>query len=350
MTRIFLLVSGLSLLLAAFAQAAYSLEELVSIKGIQENEVSGTGLVYGLAGTGDKKNPNKEKMIEGVLRVSGIETTGRQFDSKNTALVQVTGRLPAFAGKGQALQLQVSTIGDAKSLKNGILHFTMLGYPMEPDNKKTILATAEGPLEFPPNFPETTGLVRGIVQTEVPVTFVREGVIQLMLKKPDFTDAARIARQVNQYFMRNVKKDIAVAVSAGQVNVDLPDMYRTDPVTFISEMEKIPVLLRDVSAKVRINSKTGMVTFNERVELSPAAISYKDLTVVVNAPNGEPGIKGKPGIDSKRVILLEPDPEKPSLQGLVDALNAVRVMPEELVEIVKELHKIGAIQAELIIE
>lgn len=339
-----------AVVLVPFQGYALNIKEMVTISGVQENEISGTGIVTGLLGTGDKKNPQKTKMIINILHNNDLDLSKNveEIDTKNSALVAVTGKIPPFASKGQPITLNVSAIGDSKSLKDGSLLFTKLTYPdpNSPGNEITF-ATVQGKLVQSEGTPLTSGTVQGIIQDEVPSTLVRGGKIRLLMRKPDFVDADRIKRQINQKFFKHTNGEkIAHAASAGLIEVKIPTKFKDNPVGFIAEVEKIPVLFKDISAKVRINTKSGMVTFNEKVEVSPFAFSYKDLNVVVK---GEP--KRAPNQNSKFVHMVEKDnPQKTDLKTLVDALNDMRVKPNELVEIIQEVHNIGALHAELIIE
>lgn len=334
------------LFLFAGSAQALSVKELTTVEGIQENEITGIGLVIGLEGTGDKKNPEKNEMVKNFIHNSDFGTLAENMDAKNTAFVIVTGRIPPFTGKGQSLELTVSAVGDAKSLEKGTLLYTQLYYPGEKGSEKVIYATAEGPVKSPEGYPKTSGVVHGILQKEIPSTLMKDGRVHLMLRKPDFTDAVRITRQINQSFKRHAKRNIAKATSAGLIKVEVPETFNDNPIAFIAEMEKVPVLFTDIPAKVRINTKSGMVSFNEKVEISPFAFSYKDLTLVV-----EGQAKGPVTPDSKRVLEFPAkDPAKPNLKNLVDSLNAMRVGSDDLVEIIQEIYKLGALNAELIIE
>ncbi len=354
----FVLILGLVLVGLAAPARALSIMDLANVRGVQENEVSGMGIVVGLAGTGDKKNPERDRMIQAVIHNNGLDVSGQKIEAKNSALVMVTGRLPAFAATGQAIQFSVSAMADAKSLKGGTLLFTKLFYPdkdpMNASQEVPIYATAVGAVETPPGGPDSGGSVRGMVQREVPVTLVREGEVQLVLRAPNFVDADRIARQINQHFMNRVQENIASAADAGQVNVRVPEKFKDKTVSFIAELQQIPMLGGPTHAKVRINSKTGMVTFNELVEINPFAVSVKDLNLAVG---GQQGPKAPPRgvIDFPRSTPpadpeAPPPPAKTTLQSLVEALTLMRVTPDELVEIIKEASKIGALQAELIVE
>ena len=334
---------------------ARTVKDLVTVRGIQENTIEGMGLVIGLTGTGDKKHPERDELIKVVIHNNGLNLTGQDFDSKNVAIVMVTGKLPPFGSVGQKIDLVVSAIGDAKSIKNGTLRYTQLRHPGDNSNK-TVYATADGPIELPAGTPTTSGVIRGTIQNEVPHTLIRDGQLELLLRSPSATDASRIARQINQHFAKQATRDIARAVSHGQVNVELPETFKSGPVGFIAEIEQIPVLITDSQAKVRINSKTGMLTFNERVEVSPFAVSIRDLNI--NVGGGQNNAQPQEGevIDFPRATPPDPanpdapPPNRTSLQSLVDALNLMKVTPEELVEVIKEAHKIGALHAELIVE
>lgn len=326
---------------------ALTVKDLVTIEGEQENELSGQGLVIGLNGTGDKDNALKDQMLQNWLHNSDLDVPPGRFETKNVAIVNVSGRMPPYAGKGQKIPLRVSTVGDAKSLKGGILLFTKMHYPGSVGSKQIIFATADGPVVIGDGQLETVGNVDGIVHTPVPSTVVKEGMIRLQLKKPDWVDSDRIARQINQHFQRMTNRmDQAKAVNPGLIEVEVPQQYRGKEVAFIAQMKKVPVLFTDVAAKILINSRTNMVMLNEKVEVSPFAFAYKDLNVVVGG-----GPKRAPNVDSQYLqSVAMQDPQKTDLQNLVDALNQMRVEPEDLIEVIKYAHKIGAIQAELVVE
>ncbi len=324
-----------------------TIKDLVTIEGEQENEISGQGLVIGLDGTGDKDNELKNLMLQAMLHNSDLDVPAQGFETDNVALVNVSGKLPPYAGKGQKIPLRVSTLGDAESLRGGVLVFTKLHYPGSVGSKQIIFATADGPIVIGENQLETVGMVDGIVHTVVPATVVRENMLKLQLKKPDWVDADRIARQVNQHFQGITgRMDQAKAVNPGIIEVEVPEEFRGKEVSFIAQMKKVPVLFTDVAAKIIIDSRTNMVMMNEKVEVSPFSFAYNDLNVVVGG-----GPKRAPNVDSQYLQTVNPqDPQKTDLQNLVDALNGMRVTPKELVEIIKNAHKLGAIQAELIIE
>jgi flagellar P-ring protein FlgI len=326
---------------------ALTVQDLAVIQGEQENEISGQSLVVGLQGTGDKKNALKDSMLRAWMHNSDLDVPQATFESKNVALVNVSGRIPPYAGKGQPIELTVSTVGDAKSLKGGILLYTKLNYPGASGSNQPIFATAEGPLVISEGTMETVANVQGIIFTSIPSTIIVDGKLRLLLHKADHVDADRISRQINQNFARQAGHNhTAKALSAGLIEVEVPATFATQPVSFIAEMKKIPVLFTDVSPKIIINSRTNMVMLNEKIEVSPFAFAYKDINVVIKDTP-----KRAPNIDSQFLQAYSPqDVQKTDLQNLVDALNAMRVSPKDLVEIIKVAHKLGAIQAELIVE
>lgn len=337
------------LCIAIGASPAWSLtvKDLVNIEGEQDNVISGQGLVVGLLGTGDKKNALKDSMLRAWLGNSDLDLPSASFETKNVALVNVSGKLPPHAGKGQRISLQVSTLGDAKSLEGGQLLFTKLHFPGDDGHQQIIYATAGGPVNMGEGSPVTVGTVNGEIQTPVPSTVIKKDRLRLLLKKADYVDADRIARQINQHFERlHGQSSVAKALTAGIVEVQLPELFKSRAVSFIAEVKKVPVLFTDAPAKIIINRRSNMVMLNEKIEVSPFAFAYKDLNVVV----GE-GPKRAPNIDSQFVQNVgEGAPENTDLQNLVDALNAMRVNPRDLVEIIQYAHKIGAIHAELILE
>ncbi|MBF0244872.1 MAG: flagellar basal body P-ring protein FlgI [Planctomycetes bacterium] len=330
------------LLLALILPPAYGKEikELVTVLGVQENEITGVGLVMGLVGTGDKKNQIKEQMVKDWIYNQGLNIPPDVvIDSKNTAMVQVSGRLQAFSSKGQQIELKVSTLGDAKSLKNGILQFSQLSYSGDTSPQRTIFATAQGAIEILSGQPETSGIVRGIIQDTVPSNVVQGNFVYLLLNRPDHTDASRIVRAINQKFLRQAGTNIARALNAGRIEVTIPKPMQKDPVDFISQMEKVPILFTDTVARVRINTKTSMITLNGQVEVEPFAVSVGDMSIEVG------GNKAIPNAE-----LLHFPAETSDLATIIKALNDMGAKPRELVEIIKEIHKLGVMQGELIID
>jgi flagellar P-ring protein FlgI len=342
-------ISSILFVLFVLAQAGYALtvKDLVDLKGDQENEITGVGLVVGLAGTGDKKNPERDKMVKAWLANAGLVVSEEALDAKAVALVNITGRLKPHMTEGQKIPLTVSVLSNAKSLRGGILLFTKLYYAGNTDKEKQIYATAQGPLQFDQNTGDSVANVSGIVQSSVPNDIVVDGIVRLQLKKPGYNDAAMIARQINQYFMKYEKRDISKAVTAGVINVDLPKRFVGNHVNFIAEMNRVPILFIGTSPKIRINSKTNMVTFNERVEVSPFAFIYKDMHIKVLPPDAEPDNKAR----NQMHMMEKEDTSKTDLQNFMNAINQIRgISAQDLAEIVKEAHKIGAIHGELIIE
>jgi len=324
---------------------ALTVKDLVQIEGEQENEISGQGLVVGLLGTGDKKNPLKDSMLKNFIENGGLDVS--TFDTKNVALVNVSGKLSPHMGKGQAITLTVSTLGDAKSLVGGTLLPTKLHYAFSAGQEQTIFATAQGPLNIRAGQLDTVATIEGIVYTAVPSTILREGRMRLLLLKPNYVDADRIARQISQHFSKMAGHDkTAVAKTAGIIDVTVPEAFESQAVNFIAQMKQVPVLFTDVAPKIIINSRSNMVMLNEKVEVSPFAFAYKDLNVVVGD-----GPKRNPNVDSQYVQSVgQGAADKTDLQNLIDALNSMRVQPKDLVEIIQYAHRIGAIQAELIVE
>lgn len=326
---------------------ALTVKDLVTIQGEQNNEISGQGLIVGLQGTGDKKNFLKDDMLKSWLHNSDLDVGEQNFESKNVALVNVSGTIPPHANQGQTIDLTVSTIGDAKSLEGGSLLYTQLHFPGSAGSEQIIFATAQGKVLIVEDQPKTIATVRGTVYTPIPSNIIKNSRMRLSLNKADYVDADRISKQINQHFARRVgHQKTAKALTAGIVEVTIPDTFASQPVSFIAEMKKVPVLFTDVSPKIIIDSRSGMVMLNEKVEVHPFAFSYKDLNVVIGQ-----GPKLPVGIDSQFVQSVAlADTQKTDLQNLIDALNAMRVTPKDLAEIIQKAHRIGAIQAELILE
>ena len=258
-----------------------TVKDLVTIEGEQDNEISGQGLVVGLDGTGDKDNALKDIMLQNWLHNSDLDVPAERFATKNVALVNVSGRMPPYAGKGQKIPLRVSTVGDAKS-QRGFCFIHKCIIQGQWVVVKLSLLRLMGLLSWVRISWRRLALFKGIVHTPIPSTVVKEGVVRLQLKKPDWVDADRISRQINQHFQRTTNRmDQAKALNPGLIEVEVPQQYKNREVSFIANMKKIPVLFTDVAAKILINSRTNMVMLNEKVEVSPFAFAYKDLNVVV---------------------------------------------------------------------
>ncbi len=346
---------------------AARIKEVAEIEGVRSNQLTGFGLVIGLDGTGDQTTqmPYTSQGLSNYLQQLGITlsaATASSLQLKNVAAVLVTTQLPAFARPGQTLDVNVSSLGNAKSLKGGLLVGTALrGVDGE------IYALAQGNLivggagasaggsKVQINHLSAGRIPSGAQVERVVPTPLQEGdTISLGLSASDFQTARRVAQAVNRRF----GEGSARALDGRTVQVRAP----TDPnarVTFIAEMEELPLESSVPSAKVVINARTGSIVLNQAVTLGPCAIAHGNLSVsisstpVISQPNalstgGQTVVAEKASIQIKQEpgILIQL-PAAPLLADVVRALNALGATPQDLLAILQAIKAAGALNAEL---
>lgn len=360
---------GVLLLMVLAASGAWGeihpevrLKDLADVEGVRGNQLVGMGLVVGLAGTGDK-GTLVNQMMQNMAQQFGIAADAKSIKSKNAAVVTVTCNLPPFVRPGQTVDVEVSTMGDAKSLQGGIL----LQTPLKGANGQ-VYAVAQGPLlvggyaasgqgaQVSKNS-TTVGRVPGggIVEREVVTEFAPAGVLSYLLRNPDFTTAQRLAQVLNEKFGR-----VAVPVDAGRVEVRLPAQYAANPSAFLAEVEGLRIR-PDVAARVVVNERSGTVVMGGDVRISSVAVASGNLTVrvqetpQVSQPNpfgqGSTVATTETSVaaqeQSKQMVSL---PASSSVQDLVDALNAVGATPRDIITILQAISQAGALHGELVIE
>jgi flagellar P-ring protein precursor FlgI len=359
--RLLLVVALLAL--APAAQAA-RLKDIASIEGVRGNQLSGYGLVAGLNGTGDSQQALfTVQSVLNMLRRRGItlNINPRQLQIKNVAAVSVTATLPPFAHEGGRLDVQVSSLGDAKSLQGG----TLLQTPLFGADGQ-VYAVSQGAVSLGGGFSAraagasaqkshpTAGIVPGggLIEREVPVALGADGLLTIALHQPDFTTAGRLASAVNEALGR----DAAHPVDAGTVAVrlDSPEAA-VGTATAIEHVEVTP----DTAARVVLNERTGTVIIGSDVRVLPVAIAHGSLNVTVKTDFGvsqpAPFSNGQTVVvpDSalhvdegpkQNLVLLQPGV---NLGDLVAALNALGVTPQDLIAILQAVQAAGALHADL---
>ena len=340
--------------------------DLVMVAGARDNQLVGYGLVVGLAGDGDKDPVYTKQTVANILQRYGISVPSTALSSKNVGVVLVTADIPAFAKPGARLDIQVSSMGDAQSLQGGVLLQTPL---MGADNHA--YAVAQGPLSVggfsagqagpggatvTKNHPTVGTIIGGaIVEREIPASIVRDNMIELLLREPSFTLAARLAVAVNQVFT-----NAAQAIDSTSVRVRMPEGMQGFPVDFIARVESVEVV-PDTAARIIINERTGTIVATSTVRISRCAVSQGNLvisvasTLDVSQPNplsqtGRTVVT--PRTDTKvteNKASLVPLPEMPTVEKIASALNALGVTPRDMMAIFQAMKQAGALQAELII-
>lgn len=369
--RIASLFALLLALAAGSASAGIRIKDLGRIDGIRENMIVGYGVVTGLAGTGDSSRSQATlQSVANALREFGVSVTASQLNSRNVAAVLVTTNLPAFARPGNKVDVNVSSLGDARSLLGGTLLMTPLYGP-----DKKIYALAQGSLSIggykydqngnvvQKNHP-TSGIIPegALVEADITAKIVdADGVIRVLLFDPDYTTASRIASGINE----NMNASIAIARDASRVEIELPVQERESLVDFVSRIESIAVE-PDQRARVIINERTGTVVSGGDVRVSRVSVTHGDLRVsivtdyLVSQPGGvlvEPG----PGIRTETVPRTRIDVKAgpvsnvffssgATVSELVAALNQVKTGTRDIITILQSIKRAGALHAELVIQ
>lgn len=359
----------LTLLVALFAASdagAERIKDIASFSGIRDNEIMGYGLVVGLNGTGDKDGTYIFQPFANMLNRMGINVNQADIKgkTKNIAAVIVTAKLPTMVRPGSAVDVQVSSIGDAKSLQGG----TLLMAPMKgPDGN--VYAVAQGPISIGgfsaggggtstvKNHPNVGMIPNGaIVEKEVPVQLNRKSRLDLLLAAQDITTSKRIADKINDQF----KSNIANAETPSMVAINVPQDYLGKVVDFMSRVELLDVAV-DLPARVIINERTGTVVIGENVRISPIALAHGGLTIEIKtefqvsqpqpfAPNKAETVvvpKEQVKAEEKKGYLMEV--QGATIGELIKALNALGVSPRDLVAILQAIKAAGSLKAELVL-
>ena len=352
--------------MCAAAQAGIRIKEVAAIEGVRSNQLTGFGLVVGLDGTGDQTTqmPYTSQGLANYMQQLGITLTAtslNQLQMKNVAAVLVTAQLPAFARPGQLLDINVSSLGNSKSLKGGTLIVTPLKgadgevYALAQGNLIVAGAgAAAGGSKVQVNHLAVGRIPDGAqVERSVPTALQEGPSFNLSLNATDFQTARKVAKTINARF----GDGIAQALDGRTVRVMAP-MGPNDRVTFIAELEELPVEASVAAAKVIINSRTGSIVLNQAVTLGACAIAHGNLSIsisstpVISQPNAFSG--GQTVVSEKASIEIKQEPGKliqlpaaAQLSDVVRALNAIGATPQDLLAILQAIKSAGALNAEL---
>lgn len=353
--------------------ASERIKDISSIAGVRTNQLVGYGIVVGLAGSGDGGAGVTLQSMQSMVSRFGIVAEIGDLNAANAAAVVVTADLKPFMKPGQTIDITVSTIAGASSLKGGTLLMTpLLGadgetYAVAQGNLVVggLGASGQDGSSITVNVPTVGRIPKGAtVEKLVPTTFLTSENLVLNLHQGDFSTANSVAEAVNNIFGPSV----AVAIDANSIKVNAP----VDPsqrVSFVSLLENIEVLPAEPPAKVIINSRTGTIVISGQVMVRPAAVSQGSLSVRVDentettqgasiVSNGDQtvAIPGEPvatvdstvttSEDIAKAFLLD---EGVTLSSLVDTINQVGATTSDLVAILEALREAGALSAELII-
>jgi flagellar P-ring protein precursor FlgI len=346
---------------------AERVKDLASVAGVRTNQLVGYGLVVGLNGTGDQTSqaPFTIQSIKNMLAQFGVTVPPDSNPQlKNVAAVTVHAELPPFAKPGQTIDVSVSSIGNAGSLRGG----TLLLAPLRGADGE-VYAMAQGSLivsgfgvsgrdgsRIVVNVPSGGRIPGGAtVEREVPSSFATAPVITLNLNSPDFTTATRLAEGIN----RMLGAGTANAVDAVSVQVAAP-VDVSQRIAYVATLEQLEIQPGEAPARVIVNSRTGTVVIGSNVRVLPAAVSHGSLSVTITERTdvSQPNAFG--GGNTVEVPRSEIEVKQPegrmfkfeagvNLDAIVDAVNRVGAAPGDLVAILEALKQAGALRAELIV-
>jgi flagellar P-ring protein precursor FlgI len=346
------------------AEANVRIKELAAVQGVRSNQLLGYGLVVGLDGTGDQatQSPNTTQSLQSLLQQLGVTLpAGVSLSPRNVAAVLVTAQLPPFAQPGQAIDVTVSSMGNAKSLRGG----TLIATPLKGADGQ-IYALAQGNLlvggagasaggsKVQINHLSAGRIPEGAtVERSVPTPLLAGDALTLGVNASDYATAAAIAEAIN----RHHGDDTAVPLDGRTVRVKMPAQPGAR-LAFLAAIENLTVQLQKPAARVVLNARTGSVIVNDAVTLGPCAVAHGSLSVtisttpVVSQPN--PFGAGQTVQAEKSDIAISQQggalitmPAGARLADVVKALNSLGATPMDLLAILQAMKSAGALHAEI---
>ena len=351
---------------------AARIKDIAKINGVRSNQLIGYGLVTGLSGTGDdmKNSLFTLQSINNMMMRNGITLDATQISNikiKNVAAVMVTADLPPFAKPGSTIDVEVSSIGDAKSLAGGTLIMT----PLKGIDHQ-VYAIAQGALtigafsfggktaKVQKNHPTVGRIANGaLIENTVPFAIGESGIITYQLENADFTTADHMSKAINSAFGPLT----ALPVDSGTVKITIPKEFQSKIVDFIAGIESLNVET-DSIARVVVDERTGTIVMGKDVKLSTVAVSHGNLSLVIqetpatviqpnpltNAPPVviPPQTTTTTAEEGGQLTVLNM-PKGVSLGDIANALNSIGATPRDLIAIFQAIKASGAMQGELIV-
>ena len=357
----------IGLCVSSVSASPIRLKDLVEFDGVRGNDLVGYGLVVGLNGSGDglRNSPFTEEILSSILERLGVNVAGAQFRPKNVAAVLVTATLPPFARAGGTIDVTVSAIGDAKSLRGGTLVMTPLNAA---DGE--IYAVAQGPMIAGGAVVEgeaarvtqgvpTAGVIPSGARVEREILFELDEleIVRLALRTPDFTTAGRIETAINQSFGRSV----AQMTDSGTVELNIASTRMRSTAHALSRVENI-LVEPERRARVVIDQRSGTIVLGDDVRISSVAVSQGGLTLRIQelpqAVQPNPFAPGETVVVPKTNVSNEENQgaglaqvnEGTSLSEVIQGLNALGVAPNDMIDILKSIKSAGALHAEFIVQ
>ena len=352
--------------------SAARIKDIAKINGVRSNQLIGYGLVTGLSGTGDdmKNSLFTLQSINNMMMRNGITLDAAQISNikiKNVAAVMVTADLPPFAKPGSTIDVEVSSVGDAKSLAGGTLIMT----PLKGIDHQ-VYAIAQGALtigafsfggktaKVQKNHPTVGRIANGaLIENIVPFTIGENGTITYQLEMADFTTADHMSKAINKAF----GPQTAIPVDSGTVKITIPKEFQSKVVDFIAGIESLNIET-DSIARVVVDERTGTIVMGKDVKLSTVAVSHGNLSLVIKET---PAVAIQPNpLTNAPPVVIPPQPtataaeeggqlavlnmpQGVSLGEIANALNSIGATPRDLIAIFQAIKASGAMQGELIV-
>jgi flagellar P-ring protein precursor FlgI len=331
---VFFLLTIIALPLAA--APAVRIKDIAYLQGIRENQLSGVGIVTGLAGKGDSRNSELLKStLSHLLSHFGIQVSANDINSKNCAVVMVSMEVPPFIHPGDRADVTVSSIGDARGLEGGVLLQTTL---QAANNKVYAVAQGKILVSTAQKGIKTVGRVPGgaFMEREIATPYSRNGIITIILRHPDFVTAIGVEQAIKAQF-----EGIEVrTVDAARIEVTIPESWEENPVGFIAAMERL-TLVPDVSGKVVINPDTGIIIIGEHIKIGKVAVSYRDVNVTVSTSSWYDDEEEQP-----ETFVIE---DTATVNDLVEVLRAAGLKADIIIGIIQAIERAGALFGTLVI-
>ncbi len=357
-----------SVALLAFGQpasAAQTLRNLVSIEGVRENPLVGYGLVVGLNGSGDSTQVKfASQSVVNMLKQFGVKMPdGSDAKSKNVATVMVSAVFPPGYRRGQPIDVTVSSLGDAKSLRGGALLLTPLRaaenevYALAQGNVVVggLNASGKSGSSVTVNTPTSGRIPNGaVIEREIATDFSSKPTVRLSLRHPHFQTATNIVEAINRRFGQ-----IASTSDATSIDVIAPE-NPTQRVAFVAKLEGLPIDVGNENPKVVFNSRTGTVVIADGLRVRAAAVTHGSLKVVISESSkvSQPNAfaQGQTVVTPQSNVSVDQGsgqmfkwPAGAKLQSIIDVVNSLGATPDDIMAILQALDQAGAIEGELVV-
>ena len=365
LTQVYRVMAALLLAIAIPASAAPQLRNLVAIEGVRDNPLVGYGLVVGLNGSGDSTQVKfASQSVVNMLKQFGVKMPdGADAKSKNVAAVMVSAVFPPGYRRGQPIDVTVSSLGDAKSLRGGSLLLTPLKaadnevYALAQGNVVVggLSASGKSGSSVTVNTPTAGRIPNGaVIEREIATDFATRPSVHLSLKQPNFETATNIVEAINRRF-----GDVASTSDGTGIDVLAPE-NPTQRVAFMAKLEALPIEVGQDVPKVVFNSRTGTVVIADGLRVKAAAVTHGSLKVVISESSKvsqpAPFSQGQTVVTPQsNVAVNEAKPQMfkwpagAKLQAIIDVVNSLGATPDDIMAILQALDQAGAIEGELVV-